>query len=95
MAIADETIIQKMIDELQKAKQEKSHTKMLNHIEHVRLLSDLFVTTDYEPTKKVQKEEISEAEMKAMLGESKKQPSYRKTTDLDEDDANGNSIFDF
>ncbi|SET75594.1 hypothetical protein SAMN05216389_12515 [Oceanobacillus limi] len=103
MAVADETIIEKMIQELQKANKQSNQSKKRKHIENVRLLCDLFL-----PEKELEEdfssndlnEEITPEEMKAMLGEtnsttSKSNTSYRKTTALDEDDANGKSLFDF
>ncbi|MFD2044374.1 YwdI family protein [Ornithinibacillus salinisoli] len=94
MAIANETIIQKMIQELQQAKQQQSQTEIVKHMEHVRLLCDLFLA-ESDSSSEVSKEEISPEEMKAMLGETRKQQSFQKTSRLEENDANGKSIFDF
>ncbi|EQB38242.1 MULTISPECIES: YwdI family protein [Virgibacillus] len=101
MAVANSTIIQKMINELQSAKQVEEHSKeMYKHISNVRLLCDLFLEEDIEENSKPTKtaiNDISAAEMKAMLGEMKAKThaeSIYKST-ADHDGANGESLFEF
>lgn len=102
MAVENETILNKMMNELNKAKESQhDKDKFKQHIEHVKLLCELFI--DEENTiveKSVTKQEFSEAELKAMIGEPEvikkiQQQQIKKIETLDHDDANGNSIFDF
>ncbi|MFC2948956.1 YwdI family protein [Virgibacillus sediminis] len=105
MAIANETIIQKMMKELQEAKAEQHKPEKLTmHMEKIRLLCDLFLEGDSTPEDKkaptVQKaDEFSEEEIKAMLGNeaaaSRNTGKARRSVIDEDDDANGDSIFDF
>lgn len=101
MAVANETIINKMMQELTEAKTNPHHKETLNkHIEHVKLLCELILDEErpHSNIKTEDKTKITAEEMKAMMGQSQAQtlqnPSHRETT-LDHDDANGESIFDF
>jgi altronate dehydratase len=101
VAVANETIIKKMIQELVRA-QEAQHNreKMKKHIENVRLLSDLLLEDEREEqqvsTQTVNSADISEAELKTMMGSQAKPKIHKeKQTIIDHDDANGDSIFDF
>ncbi|WP_077329402.1 YwdI family protein [Virgibacillus siamensis] len=91
MAVANETIIQKMIDELNKA-QGKDESGMKKHIANVQLLCDLMLEGDRaEPVD----HNLSKEEMKAMIGKNSTadvKPARRVTVD---DGANGESLFDF
>ncbi|GGP15328.1 YwdI family protein [Oceanobacillus neutriphilus] len=105
MAVSNEIIINKMIRELEEAKR-KTHQQdqVKKHMENIHLLSELFLSAsqDQNKTNQIQvnmedtEEHISEAEMKAMLG---KQSSIKvvnpKQKKLNDEDANGDSIFDF
>lgn len=105
MAISNEIIINKMMHELQEAKKvAHQQDQVKKHMGNIRLLSELFISaeSDSNTAGKVQvnmedtEEQISEAEMKAMLGG---QPTVKevnpKQNRLNEKDANGDSIFDF
>ncbi|SHG68404.1 YwdI family protein [Ornithinibacillus halophilus] len=97
MAITNEKIIQKMMTEIQHAKaNQQNHEKMIKHIEKIHLLCELFL--DEKEISSVVSEppsqEISPEEMKAMLGKSNKPTTYQRST-LDDDEGNGDSIFDF
>lgn len=97
MAVANETILRKMMQELQQANENQhNQAQMLKHIEKIKLLCDLFLTEDKVQPTKAQTSEISAAELKAMMGENKttNQPTFKKSIELD-DEGNGDSIFDF
>ncbi|GAA0605665.1 YwdI family protein [Virgibacillus siamensis] len=92
MAVANETIIKKMINELNKARDAEDHV-MKNHIANVQLLCDLLLEGD---NTQADKTNITKEEMKAMIGEnsnSKVEPVQHST--IKHDDANGDSLFDF
>ena len=111
MAVSNEIIIDKMIQELQEAKSKAHHQDQVKkHMENVRLLSELFISAEPDSTtamaadkaRKAQvnmedtEERISEAEMKAMLGkESTIKVVNPQQNKLNDEDANGDSIFDF
>ncbi|WP_100009828.1 YwdI family protein [Lentibacillus sediminis] len=100
MAVANETIIQKMMDELQQAKEKQGDSgNMTKHIEHVRLLCDLLLkeTEEEKVSVPASSQEITQEEMKAMLGKQAEQvkPATSKRTVIDHDGANGESLFDF
>lgn len=89
-----------MIKELNIAKEKvKDREELLTHIGHVKLLCELFLEDDTASTPIVAKEaspEISEQEIKAMLGEKQQGPSVKaEQTSIEFDEANGDSIFDF
>ncbi|GAB3789232.1 YwdI family protein [Virgibacillus kimchii] len=100
MAVDNEKVLQKMMTELQQAKQLKDNdTAMLKHIQHIRLLCDLFLDEENMVTQQKQPDAIEEAEMKAMLGEKayglEVSRQQEKKAEIDHDGANGKSIFDF
>lgn len=100
MAVSNETIIRKMMQELTAAQAvQHNGDKMKQHIANVRILCELLLEeqhTEETKTQAVDPNEISEAEWKAMLGSSSKPPQlHRRSESLDHDDANGDSIFDF
>lgn len=95
MAIEYESIIQKMINELQHAKAEKdNHAKMKRHIAKVHVLSELVL--DEGPTAEP-KENITDQEIKAMLGKESTKINNQQPnkTSLGADQENEGSIFDF
>lgn len=102
MAVTNETIIQKMMQELNKAKA-VSHQKehMTKHIEHVKLLCELLLEEKEDRVNKTMpmttKTRITAAEMKAMMGstENERTTSTSNDNSIDHDGANGDSIFDF
>jgi hypothetical protein len=101
MAVNNETVLQKMMAELQQAKQLKDNeTAMLKHIQHIRLLCDLFLDEEEMPVTSLRRpDNIESAEMKAMLGEKgynkELAEQQGKRDQIDHDGANGDSIFDF
>src|SRR5699024_6330936 len=98
MAVSNGAIREKMTEELHQTKQQSTHQEaMKKHLSHVRLLCDLILQEEDTPA--TIKSEISEAEMKAMLGTAqpnqiKEQQQLSKQT-VNHEGANGNSIFDF
>lgn len=100
MAVSNEAMIAKMIQELQQAKQQTTkQDTMKQHLSHVRLLCDLILQEDTPAIAATSKSEISEAEMKAMLGSAqpnqvKEQQQIGKQS-INHEEANGSSIFDF
>ncbi|WP_164667533.1 YwdI family protein [Virgibacillus doumboii] len=93
MAVANETIIQKMMNELTEAKKKANDSKsMEKHIANVQLLCELLLG-EISATPSTDNE-ITEEEMKAMIGTNDTKRKYTKTT-INDDDANGDSIFDF
>ena len=105
MAVSNEIIINKMIRELEEAKRQAHQQDQVNkHMENIHLLSELFLLANQDSTSTNQvhvntedtEEQISEAEMKAMLGKQSSvkvvNPEQKK---LNDEDANGDSIFEF
>ncbi|WP_156290187.1 YwdI family protein [Oceanobacillus salinisoli] len=104
MAVANETIIKKMFNELNEAKgNQHNHDKLVKHIANVKLLCDLFLEEDDKEAmvKPVQnKEQFSQAELKAMIGEQEavkkiQKEQSKKLQTINHEEANGSSIFDF
>ncbi|ASN04012.1 YwdI family protein [Virgibacillus necropolis] len=100
MAIPNETILKKMMHELQQAQLSQSnHSQMVRHIENVRLLSDLIVDDGHveQQERSRSPKAISDDEMKAMFGSgtSSKKTNEKHESEAERDDANGKSIFDF
>ncbi|AIF45612.1 YwdI family protein [Virgibacillus sp. SK37] len=97
MAVANETIITKMKEELSRAeKWADNPEKMSKSISNIRLLCDLLLESG-ETSKSVQldRNEISPEEMKAMIGKANAgKPSVNKSA-IDHEEANGDSLFDF
>ncbi|RDW20503.1 YwdI family protein [Oceanobacillus chungangensis] len=96
MAVENNTIIKKMINELNLAK-ENQHNQdtMVRHISNVKVLCDLFIEEESTPaviTRSKDSNEISEEELRAMIGN---QGQIKKVVIDDEEEANGGSIFDF
>lgn len=99
MAITNDTIIKKMIHELYEAKESQhSHDLMITHIANVRLLSDLFLE-EGQHIQTGNEAEFTKEEMKAMIGgqsESKQMQKMQETKlNIDHEEANGKSLFDF
>lgn len=99
MAVANRTIIKKMIDELEKAKAYKGNQKkMKQHIAHVRLLCDLILEDEGNNESSVDSTSISKQEAKAMLGDQyhvqNKEKKHKKSA-INYEDENVDSIFDF
>ncbi|GAA0445880.1 MAG: YwdI family protein [Bacillota bacterium] len=98
MAVANTTIIQKMINELNEAKDQDNNTEeLVKHIRHVRLLCDLFLEDSAKDQVRAKVNGISPLEMKAMLGDNdaKLHRPSKPSSGNEHDEANGDSIFDF
>lgn len=88
MAVENNTIIQKMMNELQQANESLNNQQVLiRHIENVRLLCDLMVEKDIP-------EESQNENIKKMI-EDKKMNQPKNPATIDHDQANGKSLFDF
>ncbi|KKE77745.1 YwdI family protein [Oceanobacillus caeni] len=103
MAIENETILNKMLKEINDAKENQNNQdKLLIHINNVKLLCDLFLEEDSEKNSAVQeqRDEFTEAELKAMIGKQDtikkiQQQQLKQSETIDHEQANGDSIFDF
>ncbi|GLO67714.1 YwdI family protein [Oceanobacillus kimchii] len=110
MSVSNETIINKMITELEAAKREaNNHSQLKKRIEHVRILSELFdetrtpnkgatvssITTPQIKQVSDVESQFTDAEIKAMLGDTSKSIGVNKKKSVEDDEANGNSLFDF
>ncbi|MBU5267939.1 YwdI family protein [Virgibacillus proomii] len=102
MAVANATIINKMITELNKAKADPENiTEMTKRISHVRLLCDLLLEEQPKTVNQTDEHTISQLELKAMIGEQDASKVIQQhqvsgnLSKLDHDGANGDSIFDF
>ena len=101
VAVANETIIKKMIQELVRAQEvQQNHKQMKKHIEHVRLLSDLLLEEErgerQGSVQPVDSANRSEAELRMMMGSQAKPTAPKeKKHIMNHDEANGDSIFDF
>ena len=102
MSMQNQTVLTKMMKELNAAiDKEQDGQNFLQHINNIKLLSELFLEEAGEPVQTVRSSEsqntFSEQEIKAMLGEKKRSGIANQnppaTTDYGE--ANGDSIFDF
>lgn len=98
MAVSNETIIQKMMKELQLALEKPNDKQLLvKHIGNVQVLCELMMDQD----KKEQDPYLLEKERQIMFGnaikvkETEGSLKQNNTTTLDENDAHGDSIFDF
>ncbi|TRM10822.1 hypothetical protein FH966_03290 [Lentibacillus cibarius] len=94
MAVTNDTIIQKMQKELAQAKQLTGDERaMKKHIANIHLLCELLLEEESVPGAG---SDFTAEEMKAMIGTTTF-PTPRETTGkvLEEDGANGDSIFDF
>ncbi|GGA63839.1 YwdI family protein [Ornithinibacillus halotolerans] len=99
MAVANETILLKMMDELKSARlHHNNQSELIKHVDKIRLLCDLILMEDKPQTSSGQSSEISAEELKAMFGKENvsksAQQSFKKSIELDEE-GNGDSIFDF
>ncbi|WP_138420479.1 YwdI family protein [Aquibacillus sediminis] len=101
MAITNESIINKMLHELENAKAKKDRDDAVReHIRAVRSLCDLILDQSSDVTSK-QPTASNEQELKAMMGSlefpqaSPKQTSIQKQSTIDHGEANGKSLFDF
>jgi len=84
MVVSSETVINKMQEELNRAKEAKQHSKMMDHISKIKLLSELLL----DEHDKANRHEQEEPSKKEQLTE--KIISTHTAKELD-----GTSIFDF
>ncbi|WP_068673881.1 YwdI family protein [Oceanobacillus sp. Castelsardo] len=103
MAIENETILNKMLKEINDAKKNHNNQgKLIKHISNVKLLCDLFLEEDSEKviTTEERRDEFTEVELKAMIGKQDtiqkvQQQQLKQLETIDHEKANGDSIFDF
>ncbi len=111
MSVSNETIINKMIAELEAAKRDANNSSQLKkRIGNVRMLSELFdeetptltkestvssITTPHIIQDSDSESQFTDAEIKAMLGNTSKSSGLKKKKSTDDDEANGDSLFDF
>lgn len=98
MSISTTSILKKMLNEAKLANDKKTNTNdMQKHVANVKLLCDLLLDEE-ETVDKAEEHSITPDEMKAMMGKSDRSErlsSESRRTEIDNDDANGKSIFDF
>lgn len=91
MAVANSTIIQKMMKEIQQAQlQQHNNPMLIKHISNIHMLCELLL----EEHEQGNGTEDMQQELKMMMGDSEREIPL-KTTTRDHDQANGDSIFDF
>lgn len=91
MAVANSTIIQKMMKEVQQAQLQQDNKQMLiKHIANVHMLCELLLEEHEQGISTVDMQQ----ELKIMMGDSEKKIPMKKTI-MNHDQANGDSIFDF
>lgn len=103
MAVSNQTIIDKMIQELYQAKEVNGKEHWNRHIANVQMLCDLLLESEGAEQVKQEAEKengrsISAEEMEVMMGAArnkKKRPDLYKQVKIDDAEANGDSIFDF
>ncbi|MCT2538257.1 YwdI family protein [Aquibacillus koreensis] len=99
MAISDQTVLTKMMNELQEALNKSGQTNVVReHVRAVRLLCDLILDSEPESTGTTEpKPSIDQLELKKMMGNlGQSQPNTTPPTrKIDDEEANGDSIFDF
>ncbi|HEX6594009.1 MAG TPA: DUF5327 family protein [Bacillota bacterium] len=89
MGVSYDTILQKMFHELQQAKRSvHQREKMSMHIRHLQLLGDLLVTNDSSAEVKISEDE-------RRVSEQTSTSFSNNDVQIDHDEANGESIFDF
>lgn len=91
MVVSSETVIIKMMEEIQKAKKAVHHqTEMIEHISNVKLLSELLLE-EHDNSKEIEQKESNREET---LLKHKQIPSeFSSTNTINDED--GTSIFDF
>lgn len=101
MAVENERIIQKMINELQQAKNEQNNRAIMKrHLTKVQALCELILEEDL-PTDS--KSDVTDQEMRAMIGAEQtrinnaKQQQFEQLSKpfIDEEKENSDSLFDF
>ncbi|QKY70525.1 YwdI family protein [Lentibacillus sp. CBA3610] len=96
MAVATDTILQKMKRELEEAQRKSANESVMRkHIANIQLLSELLME-EQSVAESGSGHDITAGEMKAMMGDkSAEQSSKPVQTTVNHDGANGDSIFDF
>ncbi|GGC86508.1 hypothetical protein GCM10007216_16520 [Thalassobacillus devorans] len=110
MAISNETVLKKMMNEIQEAMVNHGETASVReHVRAVRLLCDLMLDDRHQPAPQAEDRslkypdptDVSEPtadEVRAMMGDvagSSYQKKEKKKQKDEHDEANGDSIFDF
>jgi len=101
MAVQIKTILNKIKDELQHAEAASNECAMKQHIANIQLLCDLLLEDDATQEQAPETSTVTQQEMKAMLGAKTKmkqtnnEKMIRSIQTSDEDEGNGDSIFDF
>ncbi|MFG6114005.1 YwdI family protein [Halobacillus sp. MO56] len=106
MAISNQAVLKKMMNEIQEAMQKNSETSSVReHVRAIRLLCDLML--DERPEQSTgssaypdpaEVDEPTTAEIRKMMGDlpsSRQQTDQQKKQTIDHEEANGDSIFDF
>ncbi|SDM51568.1 YwdI family protein [Sediminibacillus halophilus] len=98
MAISDQTVLTKMMSELQEALAKKDQTAAIReHVRTVRLLCDLMLEEDSAAAAAGPEQELvkmmGDMHAGSQTGQSKVKSAGKQT--IDHEEANGNSIFDF
>ncbi|UOQ45287.1 YwdI family protein [Halobacillus salinarum] len=104
MAISNKTVLMTMSNEIQEAMLNQSdEQKVREHVRSIRLLADLLLEHERSeagiPAASSKEngsyQEPTAEEIRKMMGTDKAEEKSSKPDQLDEDDANGSSIFDF
>jgi len=100
MSVSTTSILNKMLNEAKQAKETNTKKDMQKHAANVKLLCELLLDEEETAETKgsVDEHSITPAEMKAMIGEenrSKDSSSQDRKKLVDDDEANGESLFDF
>ncbi|MFB1049685.1 YwdI family protein [Paraliobacillus sp. JSM ZJ581] len=98
--IRNEQVLHKMLQEVKSALEKSNHsTEVKAHVRSIRLLCDLLLETEEEvsttaPTSVQQSSVADELELRKMMGDLNSQ-TVNQSKRLKEEEANGDSIFDF
>ncbi|TFJ93411.1 DUF5327 family protein [Lentibacillus salicampi] len=94
MAVATDTILKKMKQELAEAHQKSADVAaMTKHVANIRLLCELLLEEEPSPDAE---HAMTAREMKAMMGNEVAERQSKQAHDpIDHDEANGKSLFDF
>lgn len=102
MAVQNITIIKKMKDELQHAEKAGANEHVMKkHIANIQLLCDLLLDDEAKQEQEPDTATMTQQEMKAMLGAKTKMKQANNEKVIgsiqtsDENEGNGDSIFDF
>ncbi|MCP8617381.1 YwdI family protein [Salirhabdus salicampi] len=95
MPIPEQKVLEKISNEVNKAMLDKENpAKLKQHIQTIRLLTDLFLDEDMSTDEAVVMEKMKQQHNETTSTTKVQQPR-RETKPIDHDEANGDSIFDF